>query len=60
MCKIIHILTGMARSYMQAELAATVLKLSSKQPDVPAINQQGWVDYWVIHVVMLMKLISSK
>lgn len=46
-------LTGMAGRYFQAELAAAVLKLSSKQPDSPAINCHGWVDYWVIHVIMV-------
>lgn len=34
----ILVLTGIARSYIQAELAKTVLKLSSKQPDVPTIK----------------------
>lgn len=56
----ILVLTGIARSYIQAELAKTVLKLSSKQPDVPTIRKQGWVEYWAIHVVMLMNLIASK
>lgn len=32
------LLIEMAGSYIQAELAETVLKLSSKQPDDPAIN----------------------
>lgn len=56
----ILVLTGIARSYIQAELAETVLKLSSKQPDVPTIRKQGWVEYWAIHVIMLMNLIASK
>lgn len=47
------VLTGMAGRDFQTELAAAVLKLSSKQPDIPAINYHGWVDYWVIHVIMV-------